>query len=118
MMRRWKPSRAYRGSDALIGMCNELYDHREWLWNFVEVPGVEPTNNVSERALRPAVIWRKLSFGTQGAGGSRFVETLLTVVDTCRHQGRNIFTHLVKALESHLASQPRLNCLPGCERLR
>jgi transposase len=104
---------AYSGSDAMTGMCNELYDHREWLWNFVEVPGVEPTNNVSERALRPAVIWRKLSFGTQSAGGSRFVETLLTVVETCRQQGRNIFAHLVKALESHLASQPPPSLLPG-----
>jgi transposase len=104
---------AYSGSAAMTGMCNELYDHREWLWNFVEVPGVEPTNNVSERALRPAVIWRKLSFGTQSTDGSRFVETLLTVVETCRQQGRNIFAHLVKALESHLASQPPPSLLPG-----
>jgi transposase len=104
---------AYSGNDAMTGMCNELYDHREWLWNFVEVPGVEPTNNVSERALRPAVIWRKLSFGTQSEGGSRFVETMLTVVETCRQQGRNIFDHLVKALESHLVSQPPPSLLPG-----
>lgn len=104
---------AYSGSEALIGMCNELYDHRGWLWNFVEVPGVEPTNNVSERALRPAVIWRKLSFGTQSSDGSRFVETLLTIVETCRQQGRKVFAHIIKALESHLASQPPPSLLPG-----
>jgi hypothetical protein len=48
-------------------MCRELYDHRAWLWTFLAVEGVEPTNNASERALRHAVIWRKLSFGTQSA---------------------------------------------------
>lgn len=49
----------------LYGMCELLYQDRNWLWTFLNVKGVEPTNNASERALRPAVIWRKLSFGTQ-----------------------------------------------------
>jgi Transposase IS66 family len=62
----------------MSGMCRELYDHRQWLWTFLEVEGVELTNNASERALRHPVIWRKLSFGTQSAAGSRFVETMLT----------------------------------------
>jgi len=42
-------------------MCQELYDHREWLWTFLEVEGLEPTNNASERSLRHAVIWRFFS---------------------------------------------------------
>jgi hypothetical protein len=54
---------------------------------------VEPTNNASERALRHAVIWRKLSFGTQSAGGSRFVETMLTMIETCRQQSRDVFAY-------------------------
>jgi transposase len=53
--------------------------------------GGEPTNNAGERSLRHAVIWRKLSFGTQSAGGSRFVEMMLTVIETCRQQHRNVF---------------------------
>ena len=73
------------------GTCQELLQHRHWLWTFLDHEGVEPTHNASERALRPAVIWRKLSFGTQSAKGSRFVETLLTVIETCRQQSRNIF---------------------------
>jgi transposase len=73
----------FSGHPRLVGMCRELYEHRPWLWTFVEQE-VEPTNNASERALRHAVIWRKLSFGTQSAGGSRFVETMLTVMETCR----------------------------------
>ena len=47
----------FSGNDRLMGMCNELYDHREWLWTFVDQEGVEPTNNTAERVLRHAVIW-------------------------------------------------------------
>jgi hypothetical protein len=64
------------------GFCKELWEHREHLWTFVDSDGVEPTNNAAERALRHAVIWRKLSFGTQSASGSHFVERMLTVIET------------------------------------
>lgn len=90
-----------RGAFAGIGMAEELTRNRDWLWTFVEVAGVEPTNNASERALRHAVIWRKLSFGTQSEQGSRFVETLLTVVETCRQQSQNVFTFVARAVEAH-----------------
>jgi transposase len=55
--------------------------------------------------LRHAVIRRKLSFGTQSASGSRFVETMLTVIETCRQQRRNVFSFLTAAVEAHLAHQ-------------
>jgi len=96
----------FSGNPKLKGMCAPLHKHRQWLWTFLEVEGVEPTNNVSERALRPAVIWRKLSFGTQSARGSRFVETILTVVETCHRQSRNSFEYLTAALQAHSAGQP------------
>jgi transposase len=97
---------------SLVGMCQELYEHRDWLWTFVRDEEVEPTNNAGERALRHAVIWRKLSFGTQSANGSRFVETMLTVIETCRQQRRNAFHYLTTALEAHLAGQPAPSLLP------
>lgn len=103
----------FSGNAKLTGMCEPLYDHRDWLWTFLDVAGVEPTNNASERALRPAVIWRKLSFGTQSAAGSRFVETILTVVETCHRQSRNSFEHLTIALEAHFANQPTPSLLSG-----
>jgi transposase len=96
----------FSGNAKLAGMCTPLYDHRDWLWTFLEIEGVEPTNNASERALRPAVIWRKLSFGTHSAQGSRFVETILTVVETCHRQSRNAFAYLTAALRAHFAGQP------------
>ena len=97
----------------LVGMCEPLYDHRDWLWTFVEINGIEPTNNASERALRPAVIWRKLSFGTQSARGSRFVETILTVVETCHRQSRHSFDYLTAAVKAHFAGQPTPSLLTG-----
>ena len=87
------------------GFCKELYDYRERLWAFVEVEGVEPTNNAAERSLRHAVIWRKLSFGTQSPTGSRFVERLLTVIETCRRHNRDVFAWLVQAVQACLAGQ-------------
>ncbi|MCA9197479.1 MAG: transposase [Planctomycetales bacterium] len=79
----------FSGNKKLVGFCRELYDRREHLWTFTRVEGIEPTNNTAERALRPAVIYRKLSFGTQSANGSRYLERILTVSETCRLQNRN-----------------------------
>ncbi|MGH8415410.1 MAG: IS66 family transposase, partial [Gammaproteobacteria bacterium] len=103
----------FSGNTRLVGTCSELYDHREWLWTFVDVQGVEPTNNTAERALRPAVIYRKLSFGTQSASGSRFVERMLTVSETCRLQGRSIFAYLTEAVEAHFKHQAVPSLLPA-----
>jgi transposase len=58
------------------------------------------------------VIWRKLSFGTQSAAGSRFVERLLTVIETCRRQGRNVFSWLVAAVQAHYNDQHTPSLLP------
>jgi transposase len=88
------------------GVCKELVEHRSNLWTFVDTEGVEPTNNAAERALRPAVIWRKLSFGTQSAAGSRFVERMLTVIETCRRRGQNAFAWLTDAVRARWGGQP------------
>ena len=103
----------YSGNDRLYGMCRELHDHRAWLWTFVEHDGIEPTNNISERALRHGVIWRKLSFGTQSAAGSRFVETMLTVIETCRQQDRPVFRYLTDAVQAHFARSRCPSLIPG-----
>jgi transposase len=96
----------FSGNRLFVGMCRELYDHRDWLWTFLDQDGVEPTNNAAERSLRHAVIWRKLSFGTQSAAGSRFVETMLTVIETCRQQVRDVFAYVTNAITAHIAGEP------------
>lgn len=76
------------------GVCRELMAIEPSLYTFAAVDGVEPTNNAAERALRHAVCWRKTSYGTDSAGGSRFVERVLTVVATCRQQQRDVLEFL------------------------
>jgi transposase len=104
---------AFSGNERLVGMCNELYDHRQWLWTFLDHENVEITNNASERALRHAVIWRKLSFGTQSASGSRFMETMFTVIETCRQQERSTFAFVADAVHAHFAGRQAASLLAG-----
>ncbi len=103
---------AFSGNDKLTGMCDELHKHRAWLWTFTEVQGVEPTNNTAERALRPAVIYRKLSFGTQSSSGSRYLERILTVSETCRLQHRSPYQYLVELMQAKFDGQPTPSLLP------
>ena len=94
-------------------LCQAL--DRLWpaLWTFVEEDGVEPTNNAAERALRPAVLWRQGSFGTQSDAGARFVERLLTVTATCRQQGRSVLAYLTDVSTAAQRGQPIPSLLPS-----
>ena len=88
------------------GFCRDLLGTWPALWTFVDVAGVEPTNNAAERALRPAVLWRKGCYGTDSVDGSRFVERILTVTTTCRQQERHVLTFLTEASSAHWADRP------------
>jgi transposase len=81
-------------------VCRELVAIEPALYPIAAVPGVEPTNNAAERALRHAVCWRKASYGTDSAGGSRFVERVLTAVASCRQQGRSALAFLTDAIQA------------------
>jgi transposase len=77
------------------------------LWTFVVEEGVEPTNNRAERALRFAVLWRKMMQGTYNAKGDRWVERILSVRETCRLRGLPTFPVLVEAVRcSFIGQQP------------
>ena len=76
------------------------------LWTFIEVEGVEPTNNSAERALRGPVIHRKLSLGSQSKRGERTVERLLSASVTCRLQRRSLFAYLADVLAATARGQP------------
>jgi transposase len=86
------------GCVRTAGVCRELLAVESSLWTFAGCGGVEPTNNAAERAVRHAVCWRKTSYGTDSEQGSRFVERMLTVVATCRQQGRGVLNFLIQAL--------------------
>ena len=94
------------------GTCREILKLERALWTFVRVPGVEPTNNAAERAIRPGVLWRKGSFGTHSPAGSRFVERMMTVAATLKQQKRNIIDYLTQAAEAALRGEPAPSLLP------
>jgi transposase len=94
------------------GTCRELLKLRQALWTFVRHDGVEPTNNAAERAIRPGVLWRKGSFGTHSAEGSRFVEAMMTVVATLKQQHRHVLAYVTAACEAALCGQPAPSLLP------
>ena len=94
-------------------VCREISKLYDALWTFVRVEGVEPTNNAAERAIRPGVLWRKGSFGTQSANGSRFVEVMMTAVATLRQQDRNVLLYLTTACQAAYAGEPGPSLLPS-----
>jgi transposase len=100
------------GMPKTAGVCREILNMRQALWTFVCHEGVEPTNNTAERAIRPGVLWRQGSFGTQSPEGSRFVETMMTVVATLKQQHRNVLDYMLDACEAALRSQPSPSLLP------
>jgi transposase len=94
------------------GVCREILKRRQALWTFVRHTGVEPTNNAAERAIRPGVLWRKGSFGTHSPEGSRFVETMMTVVATLKQQHRSILDYLTAACAAALHGEQAPSLLP------
>ena len=98
---------AILGTDApVMAFCENVLAVEPALWTFVSTEGVEPTNNVIERLLRRAVLWRKRSFGCVSEAGCRLVERILTAVQTRRLQGQNVLDY------AHRAGQPCPELLP------
>ncbi len=88
------------------GMARNLLKAWPALWTFAAHAGVEPTNNHAERALRSAVIYRKLSLGSQSAGGELRISRLLSAHTTCRLQRRSLFAYLSEAIVAHARGDP------------
>jgi transposase len=78
--------------------CKRILKRDAALWTFVDRDGVEPTNNHAKRQLRPAVLWRKRSFGNHSADGCCFAERILTATQTLRLQGRPVLPYLREAI--------------------
>jgi transposase len=96
------------GVTKAVQFCRNLLAVEPALWTFTRVGGLEPTNNPAERSLRPAVLWRKNSFGCRSEGGCRFAERMLTAVQTLRLQTRPVLSWLEQALTAHRTHLPTL----------
>jgi transposase len=94
------------------GLCRALLKLWPALWTFATAPGVEPTNNAAERAIRPAVLWRKGCFGSQSEAGAEFVARLLSVAATCRQQDRPLLEYLTAVCIAAQQGHPVPSLLP------
>jgi transposase len=94
------------GDPKMEGSCKMILQGAQYLWTFVNIEGVEPTNNAAERGVRPGVQWRNNSFGTHSAEGSRFVERIMTAAATCRQHGRNVTDYVTAACTARFHGNP------------
>jgi transposase len=109
---RWLEAGQACGVPKTEGTCRAILKRRQALWTVVRHAGVEPTNNVAERAIRPGVRWRKGRCGTHSPEGSRFVEAIMTVVATLKQQHRNVLASVTGACEAALRGEPAPSLLP------
>lgn len=86
--------------------CENILNCGQSLWRFLEVPGVPPTNNLAERQLRPLVITKKLTFGTQSQRGNRYIERIFSVIMTCAQLKKNPFPLLQQVISAFFSAQP------------
>ena len=111
LQRTYKPIiRGYAAKRARNKYCRGMARNviKAWpaLWTFAAHAGVEPTNNHAERALRSAVIYRKLSLGSQSEQGEGRIARLLSAHTTCRLQRRSLFAYLTEVLAAHARGDP------------
>lgn len=98
--------------EKTANFCAGLLKEYEALWTFCEVPDIAPTNNAAERALRHAVIMRKIQGGTQSEDGNHWIERILSVNETCRLQGRAVLDYLTTAATAAHHGQAAPSLLP------
>ena len=111
LLRQGKRSKNKRTS----GTCRNILSYGPALWRFLETNDIEPTNNLAERLIRTITIWRKTSFGTQSKAGSLYMERVMTVVATCKLQGKNILDYLAHAVKSYIEKSNFPSLLPKIE---
>jgi len=111
-MRNWLGQGAHCADTKAAALCRNLLAVEPALWTFLYKPGMEPTNNHIERLLRSAVLWRKNAFGCHSDDGCRFVERILTVVQTLRLQKRPVLEFLYQSVSAHRSGQPAPSLIP------
>ncbi len=94
-------------------MAKRFAKHGESYFTFITTPGMEPTNNAAERAIRFVVLDRHVTQGTRGETGRRWCERIWTVLATCRQRGISAFAFLREAVENWLDGKESPSLLDG-----
>ena len=85
--------------------------HGKQYFTFITTPGIEPTNNVAEQAIRFCVLDRRVTQGTRAQTGRRWCEHIWTVAATCTQRGHSLYRVLSDSLHAHLNELPASSCL-------
>lgn len=94
-------------------LAERFHQHgREYL-QFITTPGVEPTNNLAEQAIRFVVIDRRVTQGSRSSAGREWLERIWTAIATCTQHGQSVFAYLNRAVQAHFADQPPPTLLFG-----
>jgi transposase len=94
-------------------MAKRFRQHGEAYFRFITTPGLEPTNNVAEQAIRFVVIDRHITQGTRSETGRHWSERIWTVIATCVQQGKSVYEYLKSAVGNWFAEQPAPSLLEG-----
>jgi transposase len=101
------------GLRGFSGSCEDILEHRDALFTFIDVPDIDPTNNLAERVLREFVLWRKVSQGSQSERGCLFAQRVMTVFQSLRQQRRSVFAFLVEACHAAQHGLPTPSLIPA-----
>jgi transposase len=94
-------------------LAKRFHKHGEAYFQFITTPGIDPTNNLAEQAIRFVVIDRRITQGTRSETGRRWCERIWTTIATCAQQGRSVFMFLLESFHSHLRGVPPPSLLPS-----
>jgi transposase len=97
---------------AAANLAKRLEMHGEGYFRFLTEPGIEPTNNLAEQAIRFVVIDRLITQGTRSDGGDRWCERIWTAIATCGQQGRSVFAYLEAAVTAWFEGEEAPSLLP------
>ena len=87
--------------------------HAKAYFQFITTPGIEPTNNLAEQAIRFVVLDRHVTQGTRGEAGRRWCERIWTAIATCQQQGKSVFEYLHQTISAYFAGRPTPSLLPA-----
>lgn len=105
----WAPPKCKQARN----LAKRFRKHGDAYFRFITTPGVEPTNNLAEQAIRFVVIDRRITQGTRSETGKRWCERIWTVIATCTQQGRSVFEYLGEAVDAYFHDQPIPPLLPA-----
>jgi hypothetical protein len=92
------------GAKRGVPKCGTILKVEPLLWRFTQEKDIEPTNNVAEQSIRPAVLWKKRSFGVESERGAQYVESMLSIWATSRRNGVNPIAFVRELIHSYRAN--------------